>query len=105
MSERVPSKRRTAGAGLVAVLSACLVLVGLMLYYWNYPFPNGRHPSVFDFVMFWFRELVILALGFAVTLYAVVVALFTPSKARASPNPSIERTSSGKPEDAAHVQR
>ena len=55
----------------VMVLSAA-VIVGVMVAFYYYPFPNGHRPTVGEFVMFFLRELLAL-LGIIVAIVVVAV--------------------------------
>jgi cell division protein FtsX len=59
------------------------VLLGLMAWWYYYPYPSGKHPSLVDFLMFWGREAVLvvllvgaLAFGALAFLTALVVRSF-----------------------------
>jgi hypothetical protein len=61
------SPASSAGIGTLIVFVAML-LAG-MLVFWYYPFPSGSPPDVSSFVMFWLRELLILATLLVVAVY------------------------------------
>ena len=74
LMDHLPGAQRQINAGsLASVLLACLVLVGMMLCYWYYPFPSGKRPDVVGFVVVWLKEIVAVALG----LVALVAIAFT----------------------------
>ena len=87
-NEQTGSKSGAASDSHMAFLLACLALVGLMMYCWYYPFPGGGRPGVLGFVVFWFRELVVLAIGFAIVVYAGWNSLFKQGKSPESSKPS-----------------
>jgi len=59
-------------AGQVAALLGSLaVMAGLMYYSWTYPFPNGP-LSVGEFIMLWFRELIIFMFAALVAFICLV---------------------------------
>ncbi len=56
-------------------LGSLIFLVGLMAWWWFFPFPNGKSPNFIDFLMFWGREAFII-LGFGAIFLAIgLVAL------------------------------
>ena len=89
VNEKAESKSGAASGGYMAFLLACFALVGLMMYYLYYPFPGGRRPDILGFVVFWFRELVVLAIGFAIVVYAGWDSLFKQGKSPESSKPSV----------------
>jgi len=72
MEDQAESRQRPETKGLVPLALSVLVLLGLMLAYWSYPFPSGKRPDVSGFVVFWLRELIALAL--AVIVIVIIVA-------------------------------
>jgi len=54
------------------VLAICgLALIAGMLLFFLYPYPNGA-PSIGEFVVFWFRELVILGVIAGAILWGAI---------------------------------
>jgi hypothetical protein len=49
---------------VVLFVVCVLVIVGLMLFSYFYPYPSGRRPGLVAFFLFWLRECVLLALTF-----------------------------------------
>ncbi len=56
-------------------LGSLIFLVGLMAWWWFYPFPSGKRPSFIDSLMFWGREAFIVMVFVAMLLAAGLVAL------------------------------
>ncbi|GAA5170138.1 hypothetical protein [Viridibacterium curvum] len=50
-------------AGPVIIVLALIVMVCVMAASMHYPFPDGKSLTGWDFVFFWFRELIGLALA------------------------------------------
>ena len=65
MSEAPKQDRpsQTNDAGPVIIVLGLIVMVCVMAGSVLYPFPNGKSLAGWDFVFFWFRELIVLALA------------------------------------------
>ena len=45
----------------IAIVVTCvLLIIAGMAWFLRYDWPSGKQPSLMEFVMFWFRELLIL---------------------------------------------
>jgi len=47
------------------VACVAIILAG-MAWFVTYDWPSGKSPSVGEFIMFWFRELLVLGVAFVV---------------------------------------
>jgi len=57
-------------------IGALVMLVGLMVWWWNYPFPDGKRPDFLDFMMFWGREAVlVIVFGMLFAVVGVVMVV------------------------------
>ena len=73
-SEATTPPSATSKAWTVAGMAACLVvIVGIMVAFYNYPWPGGP-PSTGEFVAFFLRELLLIG--------ALVVAVFIAAGSR-----------------------
>ena len=61
-------------AGLKAIL-ALLVLVGLMVASYFYPYPSGKRPDFLGLLIFWGREAVIIVAALVLLVVLAVAAI------------------------------
>ena len=55
-------------------IGALVMLVGVMVWWWHYPFPDGKRPDFLDFLMFWGREAVlVIVFGALLAVVGIVV--------------------------------
>jgi predicted small integral membrane protein len=64
-----------SSAGVVTLIACIAIMLAGMLAFWYYPFPSGNRPALSSFILFWFRELLILATALVVTIYIAVAWL------------------------------
>jgi hypothetical protein len=77
--------RDSSHAGLKCAL-ALLVLVGLMIGSYFYPYSNGKRPDVSDLLMFWGREALLVALALAGLAFLAVAAIVNAIRKRGEPD-------------------
>ena len=73
MEEPSPGADKVEAGDLGAAIAFLSIAAGLtafgMYYFWTYPWPSGRHPTGGEFLMFWFREILLfgaIAVGLVV---------------------------------------
>ncbi len=72
-------------AGLKCAL-ALLVLVGLMIASYFYPYPSGKRPEISSLLMFWGREALFLVLALAGLAFLAVAAIVSAIRKRGEPD-------------------
>ena len=73
-SQQSDATERPIAADVVMFVAAIAVLVGLMYYSVVYPYPSGKHLDAASFVVFWFKELILVAIA-ALGLLLFTVAM------------------------------
>jgi hypothetical protein len=69
-----------ARQGLLLPALALVVMVLGMLVFWLYPYPDGNRPGVFEFIVFWLRELLLLLVLVVAAIAVALGSLFKRSK-------------------------
>lgn len=77
--------RESSRAGLKFAL-ALLVLVGLMIASYFYPYPSGKRPEVSDMLMLWGREALLVVLALAALAFLAVAAIVNAIRKRGEPD-------------------
>jgi len=88
-----PERHERSDRLLILILCG-LVLVLLMLGYWFYPFPSGKRPDLWSFVVVWLRELIALALGLFALFVVALSAWTTRRQAPESIRPPVPSATS-----------
>jgi len=60
---------------IALLLVPLVILAGAMSAYWLYPFPGGKHPSIWGFIALFFREALLLAFFGVIGLVLLVTAM------------------------------
>jgi len=58
-ADQTAESKQEAKSIWVVVGCVFVILVG-MAWYLTFDWPSGKHPDVDDFILFWFRELLVL---------------------------------------------
>ena len=75
-----PSGTKWGARDIVILAASVLVIIAGMAWYVTYDRPSGKHPSVIQFVMFHFRELLLLGLLLLVFAAIAIQKLFRMRK-------------------------
>ncbi len=66
------SQRKLTSIDIAVFVGGIAFLVGAMTWFVTYDWPSGQRPGIGEFVLFWFRELLVLMLVlFAFCVYVV----------------------------------
>lgn len=78
-------QRDSDHSGLKAVL-ALLLLVGLMVVSYFYPYPSGKRPDFLSLLMFWGREALIVLFALVALVVVAVAAVVKAVRRRGNPD-------------------
>jgi cell division protein FtsX len=67
--------QNSAGMQIAVAIGSLTVMLALMYWSYVYPYPNGKVPYLSYFVIFWFKEIILLAMA-AMVFLGIVTSWF-----------------------------